>query len=168
MEASDELAVAGLYRELMEGWNRGSGADFAANLTSDVDFIGFDGTWFRGKEAVEKSHQSLFDTHLKGTRLIGDVVAIRLLAPDVAVMHARGNTIMRGRSLPSPARESLQTLVAVRREGAWRLAAFQNTRIRPMGQSLPNVLLWLVGDKLWNLALRISGRGPSSPIELST
>jgi uncharacterized protein (TIGR02246 family) len=158
VEAFDEQAVAGLYRELMDGWNRGSGADFAATLTPDVEFIGFDGTWFHGREAVEKSHQSLFDTHLKGTRLIGKVVAIRFLAPDVAVMHAQGNTILRGKSVPSPSRESLQTLVAVKREGAWRLAAFQNTRIRPMGQSLPNVLLWLVGDKLWYLALRMGGQ----------
>ena len=154
MSASDEQTIAELYRDMMDAWNRGSGADFASAMTPDMEFIGFDGTWFHGKDDVAAAHQALFDTHLKGTRLVGDVLKVRLIAPDVALVHARGNTIKRGKSAPDPARDSLQTLVAVKTDGAWRLAAFQNTRIRVMGRGLPNFLLWLIGDKLWSLVLR--------------
>ena len=42
--AADESAVRDLYRELMDGWNRGSGEAFAAVFTEDGDLIGFDGT----------------------------------------------------------------------------------------------------------------------------
>jgi uncharacterized protein (TIGR02246 family) len=154
VSAFDEQAIAALYRELMGAWNRGSAEDFASAMTPEMEFIGFDGTWFHGKEEVAAAHQSLFDNHLKGTRLAGDVVRIRLIARDVALIHARGNTVMRGKSAPAPARDSLQTLVAVRQQGIWRLAAFQNTRIRLMGRNFPSILLWLIGDKLWNLVLR--------------
>ena len=154
MAASDEQAIGTLYSEMMDAWSRGSGADFASAMTPDVEFVGFDGTWFHGKEDVAAAHQALFDTHLKRTRLIGSVVKIRFLSPDVAIVYARGNTIMRGRSKPDPARDSLQTLVVVRQDGTWRMTSFQNTRIRVMGRSLPSFLLWLIGDKLWNLALR--------------
>jgi hypothetical protein len=48
---------------------------------------------------------------------------------------------MRGRSTPSPERDSIQTLVAVRRAGVWRFVAFHNTRIRPMGRNALDTLL---------------------------
>jgi uncharacterized protein (TIGR02246 family) len=123
VSASDEQTLATLYREMMEAWNRGSGDGFASAMTPEVEFVGFDGTWLHGKDDVAAAHQSLFDTHLNGTRLVGGVVRVRLIAPDVALVHARGNTIMRGKSAPAPARDSLQILVAVRQQGAWRLAA---------------------------------------------
>lgn len=53
---------------------------------------------------------------------------VQFLTADVAVMHAIGSTIMRGKSKPDPVRDSLQTLVAVREHGDWKLAAFQNKR----------------------------------------
>jgi uncharacterized protein (TIGR02246 family) len=161
--SDDEQAAGVLYRQMMDAWNRGSGADFASVMTPDVEFIGFDGTWFHGKDDVQAAHQSLFDTHLKGTRLIGDVVRVRLLAPDVALIHTRGNTIMRGKTRPDPARDSLQTLVAVRQDGSWRLTAFQNTRVRVMGRGLTSFLLWLIGDKLWSLVLRKKPGGQNPP-----
>jgi uncharacterized protein (TIGR02246 family) len=99
-------------------------------------------------------HQPLFDKWLKGTHLIGEVKSVRFLMPDVAVMHAVGSIFMRGKSKPSPARDSIQTLVARRKDGEWKLAAFQNTRLRPMGRSFASVLLWSFTDWLWKLLLR--------------
>src|SRR3712207_3847368 len=129
---ADEESVRDLYRELMDGWNRGSGEDFAAVFTEDGDLVAFDGTHFEGREEIAPFHQELFDKWMKGTRLVGRVKDVRFLSPDVALMHAVGSTIMRGKSEPSPERDSIQTLVAVRRDGQWRLAAFQNTRLRIM------------------------------------
>jgi hypothetical protein len=64
----DKAAVRGLYKQLMDGWNTGSGEAFAA------------------------FHQSLFDKRFKGTRLVGEVKSVRFLTPEVAVMpHCRGN-----------------------------------------------------------------------------
>jgi len=76
---------------------------------------------------------------------------VRFLSPDVAVMHAVGSTVMRGKSEPSPERDSIQTLVATREGGEWRLAAFQNTRVRPMGPRPVAFLLWTLTDLLWKV-----------------
>ncbi len=130
--SADEAAIRDLYRELMDGWNRGSGDSFAAAFTEDGDLIGFDGTHFQGRQKIAPFHQELFDKWLKGTRLVGHVKSVRFLSPDVALIHAVGSTVMRGKTRPSPERDSIQTLVAVRRGGEWRLAAFQNTRLRIM------------------------------------
>ena len=66
-------------------------------------------------------------------------------------MHAVGGTVMRGRTEPSPERDSIQTLVATRQDGEWRLAAFQNTRVRHIGRNAASFLVWTVTDLLWKL-----------------
>jgi uncharacterized protein (TIGR02246 family) len=153
--ATDEAAVRDLYRQLMDGWNQGSGAAFAAVFTDDGDLVAFDGTHLKGRAQIADVQQKLFDKYLKGTRLVGSVEQVRFTGPDTAVLHALGNTVMRRKSRPSPERASIQTLVAVRAEEGWRLAAFQNTRVRPMGRSAGTFLVWSVGDWLWR-RLRLS------------
>ena len=148
---ADEVAVRDLYQELMDGWNRGSGDAFAAVFTDDGDLVAFDGTHFKGRKEIAPFHQELFEKWLKGTRLVGRVKDVRFLGPDVAVMHAVGGTVMRGKSRPSPERDSIQTLVATREDGEWRLAAFQNTRVRPMGPSPIAFVLWALTDLLWKV-----------------
>ena len=147
----DEPAVRALYEELMSGWNKGSADAFASAFADDGDLVGFDGTHLRGRAEIAAFHAPLFDNWLKGTRLVGQVMSVRFLAPDVALVHAVGGTIMRGQSEASRERDSVQTLVAVRRGGAWRLAAFQNTRLRPMGRTAGGTIAWLIGDRLWRL-----------------
>ncbi|MDQ3965243.1 MAG: SgcJ/EcaC family oxidoreductase [Actinomycetota bacterium] len=151
--SADEAAVRGLYQQLMDGWNQGSGAAFAAVFTEDGALVAFDGTHFKGREEIAPFHQELFDKWLKGSRLVGKVKDVRFLSPDVALMHAVGSTVMRGKSEPSPERDSIQTLVAVREGGGdeWRLAAFQNTRVRPMGPNPVAFVLWALTDLLWKV-----------------
>jgi uncharacterized protein (TIGR02246 family) len=147
---ADEVAVRDPYREVMDSWNRGSGEAFAAVFTEDGDLVAFDGTHFEGRTQIAPFHQELFDKWLKGTRLVGRVKDVRFLSPDVALMHAVGSTIMRGKSVPSPERDSIQTLVATRQNGEWRLAAFQNTRLRIMRNGVA-FLVSTFSDLLWKI-----------------
>jgi uncharacterized protein (TIGR02246 family) len=148
---ADEEAVRDLlYRELMEGWNRGSGEDFAAVFTEDGDLVAFDGTHFEGRAQIASFHQELFDKWMKGTRLVGRVKDVRFLSPNVALMHAVGSAIMRGKSVPSPERDSIQTLVATRQNGEWRFAAFQNTRLRVLRNGIA-FLVSTFSDLLWKI-----------------
>jgi uncharacterized protein (TIGR02246 family) len=148
--SADEADVRALYQQLMDGWNQGSGDAFAAVFTEDGDLVGFDGTHFKGRQEIAPFHQQLFDKWLKGSRLVGQVKDVRFLSPDIALMHAVGGTVMRGKSEPSPERDSIQTLLATRQEGdEWRLAAFQNTRLHPMDSSAITFLIWTLSDLLW-------------------
>ena len=153
---ADEAAVCDLYQQLMDGWNRGSGDAFAAVFTEDGDLVAFDGTHFKGRQEIAPFHQQLFDKWMKGTRLVGQVKDMRFLSPDIAVMHAVGGTVMPGKTEPSPERDSIQTLVATRQNGEWRLAAFQNTRVRPIGNA-GTFLIWALTDWLWKV-LRLNER----------
>jgi uncharacterized protein (TIGR02246 family) len=150
-QSDDEVAVRALYTQLMDGWNKGSGEAFAAPFAEDGHLIAFDGTPFKGRDEIVSFHQPLFDKWLKGTRLVGEVESVRFLSPDVALMHALGGTVMRGKSRPAPERDSIQTLVAIKRNGEWRLAAFQNTRVRPMSRNARSTFIWLFTDWLWKV-----------------
>jgi uncharacterized protein (TIGR02246 family) len=132
--AADEAAIRALYQQFMDGWNAASGDAFAAPFEEDGDLVGFDGTHIKGRQEIASFHQHLFDMFLKGSRLVGKVRNVRFLASDVAVMHAVGGTVMAGKIDLDPERNSVQTLIAVKRDGKWNLTAFHNTRATYVGR----------------------------------
>jgi uncharacterized protein (TIGR02246 family) len=148
---TDEAKIRALFADLLADWGRGDGEAYGSRFTEDADYVAFDGTRTGGRDEISASHQELFDRFLKGTRLTGRVLSVRFLNPDVALVHATGGTVMRGKSRPSPERDSVQTLVAVREGAAWRFAAFHNSRVRPIGRSAATFLIWALTDKLWRI-----------------
>jgi uncharacterized protein (TIGR02246 family) len=128
--AADEAAIRALFQALLDSWSRGDGAAYGDLFTEEADYVAFDGSHTKGRRQIADSHQRLFDTWLKGTRLTGEITGIRFLSPEVALVHATGGTLMPGRADAKPVRPSIQTLVATRRDGRWRFAAFHNTRIK--------------------------------------
>jgi uncharacterized protein (TIGR02246 family) len=130
--ADDRAEIASLARRMTAAWNRGDGEVYAALFTDDSDYIAFDGTHLRGRTANARHHQALYDTVLRGSRLVfeGDP-GIRFLAPDVAVMHAMGSVLLPWQDAVTARRRSNQTYVVVQRPEGWRIAAFHNTRYRP-------------------------------------
>ncbi|MDQ2671778.1 MAG: SgcJ/EcaC family oxidoreductase [Actinomycetota bacterium] len=147
----DEAKIRALFEDLLEDWGRGDGEAYGSRFTEDADYVAFDGTRTAGRQEISASHQRLFDKFLKGTRLTGRILSIKFPSPDVALIHATGGTVMRGKTKPSPERDSIQTLVAVREGSEWRFAAFHNSRVRPIGGSAATFLLWAVTDKLWRI-----------------
>lgn len=145
----DETKIKAIFREMFDGWEKGSGELFAAPFTENADFIAFDGSHTKGREEIAAAHQELFDKYLKGSRLVGEITEIRFLSADVALIQATGGTILKDKVKPSPERTSIQTLVAVRKESVWKFTAFHNNRIRPIGKNPTNAFIWLITDWLW-------------------
>ena len=125
---ADKTTIRNLYEQMIDGWNKGSGRIFAAPYTDDSDFIGFDGTYMKGRQEIASFHQMLFDKFLKGSRLIGKIRSIRFVTSYVAVMIAVGGTVMAGQSDIEPERNSIHSLVAIKRDAKWYLTTFQNSR----------------------------------------
>ena len=106
--SDDEVAIRRLYQQMMDGWNSGSGDAFAAPFTDDSDLI--------------------------GSRLVGKARSIRFLHSNIAIMIAVGGTVMAGQSDIEPERNSIHSLVAIKREGKWKFTAFQNSRAQYIGR----------------------------------
>lgn len=125
---SDETALRELFQSLLDSWGRGDGYAYGDHFTTHADYVAFDGSHTKGRQAIAESHHKLFQTWLKGTRLVGTISKIELLRPDVALIHATGGMIMPKRS--KARRPSIQTFVAIKQDGRWIFTAFHNTRIK--------------------------------------
>jgi uncharacterized protein (TIGR02246 family) len=153
----DETQLRQLLPRLMAGWNAEDAEAFASVFTDDATFVAFDGTTLRGRRHIAAFHRPLFKTHLKGMRLLGRVDELRFLSPEVASLLCVGSTTPPGQATPAAQRDSVQTLVAVKRAGQWALAAFQNTRLRPI-EAGAGFVAWMLADASWRL---LGTRGPS-------
>jgi uncharacterized protein (TIGR02246 family) len=135
-ESAERRAILELGRALQNAWNRGDAAGYASLFTDDADFVAWNGSYGRGRRAIEDGHRRLFDGPLAGSRmvLVDDDAAsappgsLRFVRPDVAIMVISGVVTPAGQSATSPDHGSVQTFVLVKNSSRWRVAAFQNTR----------------------------------------
>ena len=135
-ESAERRAILELGQALQDAWNRGDAAGYASLFTDDADFVAWNGSYGRGRQAIEDGHRRLFDGPLAGSRMVlvdDDAQSIppeslRFVRPDVAIMVISGAVTPAGQSAASPDHQSMQTFVLVKNGSRWRVAAFQNTR----------------------------------------
>jgi uncharacterized protein (TIGR02246 family) len=126
--SSDESAVQRLLDDLAAAWAAGDAQAYAALFTDDASYITWFGANLAGPAAIEAGHRPLFagpmrDSHLEWR----GAPDIRFIRPDVAIIVGEGAVAAPAGLQPA----STITLVAVRENGAWRFASFQNTRQAP-------------------------------------
>jgi uncharacterized protein (TIGR02246 family) len=123
---TDTAEITDLLRRMTQAWNTGDAGAYAEVFTKDAQYISWLGTRDDGIAAIEATHRFLFAGPLKGVRMdsggSGASVDIRYLTRDIALVIADG-----GKPEHAPA-ASIVTLTAVRTDGRWLFASFQNTR----------------------------------------
>ena len=125
-DAGAEAAIRDNVRQMETGWNRKSGAHFARPFAEDADYVVINGLHIRGREAIEKGHQQIFDTFMKDTTISFVVERVRFLRPDVAIVHV-GGRLKTGQGADRS--EARITLVMSKEKDGWKNVAFQNTQI---------------------------------------
>ena len=125
---ADEAAMRENVRQMEAGWNAKSGALFAEPFAGDADYVVINGMYIKGREAIARAHQQIFDTFYKESTLSLSVKQVRRLRPDVAVVHVTG-TNKTPRDGETRVSEAIITLVMTKEKGEWKIAAFQNTEM---------------------------------------
>ncbi|WP_409183740.1 SgcJ/EcaC family oxidoreductase [Amycolatopsis sp. VS8301801F10] len=126
---TDVAAITAVLDRLVAAWDSGDGAAYAAEFTSDATYITYVGTLYQGADEIGRAHQALFDSFLKGTRLFHEVQSIRHVGSDSALVVTRGAT---GKGSKPAQLDKVQTYSLVRTEAGWKVAAFQNTKRKPL------------------------------------
>lgn len=126
LTASDEERIRALYSDLLRAWNRRDAEGFAACLTEDATIVGFDGTIVETRPAVARHLGAIFANH-ETPIYVQIVQRVRFLSADVALVRGAAGmpSLLTGQI--NPTLNSVQTLLVVRRDDAWRIALFQNT-----------------------------------------
>lgn len=129
-DSADEAAIRENVRQMEAGWNAKSGAQFAKPFAADADYVVINGSHIKGRETIAEGHQRIFDTFYKESTLSLSVKQVRMLRADVALVHVAGtNKIQRGAE--TQVGEAIMTLLMTKESGVWKIAAFQNTEVKP-------------------------------------
>jgi ketosteroid isomerase-like protein len=125
-----------------ESWNSHDMKAFGRCFAADADFVNVTTQWWKGRTNLEKNHAYMHGTvniadrdgitvpqgaHaiFKTTTFIFTSSDTRYLTDDVALVHAAWQ--ISGDVRTAELRMGLMTLVLVRKDGAWQIAAVQNT-----------------------------------------
>lgn len=125
-QSTDEMEIRALYHQTLDGWNKRSADAFAAAFAVDGESIGFDGSQLTGCAEIAAELRRIFADHATGA-YIWKVRSVRFLAPEAAILRAVVGMVPSGQSDLNPQLNAVQTLVAAKHDGQWRIVLFQNT-----------------------------------------
>jgi uncharacterized protein (TIGR02246 family) len=120
-------AVERVLRRTVAAWNSGDAAAYGECFTADATYVTWVGTRYQGRAEIARSHAALFRTFLRGTVLADEIVAVRFIGPDAAIVSSNGDVLKGGKQ--NAKLTKAQTYVVVREaDGVWRIASFHNTK----------------------------------------
>jgi uncharacterized protein (TIGR02246 family) len=134
--ASDETAVRNIIQEEIAAWNSGDAAAFARHFTADGTFTNIRGQFFTGREAFMEKHDFIFKGIYRGTTMKQDVVSLKFVRPDVAVVETLTAVIGIQNLSPGMTADAKGRLrsrllqVMVKDGGKWKITTFHNTDVR--------------------------------------
>jgi uncharacterized protein (TIGR02246 family) len=135
--SNETEAVKALIRQTVAAWNAGDAAAYGACFTADATYVTWVGTRYQGREEIARSHAALFRSFLKGTGLADEIVAVRFIGPDAAIVSSNGDVIKGGKRPEDVKLTKAQTYTIVREaDGAWRIAAFHNTKRKALMEQI--------------------------------
>jgi uncharacterized protein (TIGR02246 family) len=123
---SEQEEVRALYQRLIGRWNHRDAGGMASLFAGDGHLIGFDGSTVTSRIGIEAHLAPIFASH-PTPPFVCIVRDVRRLGDEVALLRAIAGMIPPGRRALNPELNAVQTLVAVRSGGRWRVALFQNT-----------------------------------------
>jgi uncharacterized protein (TIGR02246 family) len=126
VKSSESNEVQELYQQLIDGWNNRSARRMADQFAEDGEMIGFDGSQAIGREEIFSHLDPIFKEH-PTPPFVTKVKDVRFLGLDVAILRAIAGMVPPGQSDLDPKLNTHHTLVAVKNDGKWRIALFQNT-----------------------------------------
>ena len=118
--------AAQLYRSPHERWNARDAAGFAALFAEDGHCIGFDGSEMHGRDEIASELGRIFADH-ETASYVGKVREARALGPDAALLRAVAGMVPAGHAHLNADVNAVQTVVATRTDGEWRVTLLQNT-----------------------------------------
>jgi len=124
--ASNEQAIRDLYHALLDRWNSGDASGMAELLSANGNVVGFDGSQMNGRAEMAATLGKIFAEHATAA-YISIVREVRFVSDHVAILRAVVGMVPPGKADINPAVNAVQSIVAVREDGEWRIALFHNT-----------------------------------------
>lgn len=123
---SDMAAIASLTQRMIAAWAHGD-AETIANLFVEDGTMILAGTYCDSRAKILDYFTDAFQNQYRGTQVTGRPVGSRFFGPDAGVLLTAGGVLEPGETEVSDKQAIRASWTVVRRDGEWRLAAYQNT-----------------------------------------
>jgi uncharacterized protein (TIGR02246 family) len=134
--APDEAAIRRIVDNQVTTWNVGDAVGYSRDFAATGTFTNIRGQFFDGYPAFLKQHEVIFAGIFKNTTLKQDVVSLKFIRPDVAIVETLTTVSGAGANPPGVAHDErgdfhtrLMQVVA-KRDGVWKIVAYHNTDIK--------------------------------------
>lgn len=128
----EETQIKKVLDSFAAAWNNHDMDAFSELFSADADWVNIRGARWKGVTEIRENHVTIHKRFYSKSRLEFVEVSIRMITPDVAVIHAK--EIITGSDVPKEAgvsNESQMSLIVVKRKGKWLIANGQNTNAAP-------------------------------------
>ena len=135
--AADTAAIRGIVDDEVTAWDHGDAVAYSRHVAADATFTNIRGQFFTGYAGFLRQHRAIFGSVFKHTTLHQDIVSLRFVSPDVAVVEVL--TAVTGVTQPRPGmtfdrhgrlRTRLLQVIA-RQAGQWKIVAYHNVDVKP-------------------------------------
>jgi uncharacterized protein (TIGR02246 family) len=123
---AEKAAIVSLTQRVVTAWSQHDAEAFAGVFTEDGTMI-LPGLYKKGRPQISAYMAAAFKGAYKGTQVTGTPLALRRLGRDAAVLISMGGVLRSDESEVSEKDAVHAMWVAVRKGGAWQLAAYQNS-----------------------------------------
>ncbi|HEV2783520.1 MAG TPA: SgcJ/EcaC family oxidoreductase [Actinophytocola sp.] len=128
---ADKAAIAALTQKVVAAWAYHDAETFASVFTDDGTMI-LAGVYCKGRDEIKSYMADAFEGRYKGTQVTGKPIDIRFLSEDVAILLSQGGVLEPGKTEVDSDSAIRASWIATRKDGEWRLAAYQNTPRYPL------------------------------------
>ena len=139
---ADESAIRKIIQDEVAAWNRGDAEAYSRQFATDGTFTNIRGQFFIGHEAFLKQHEVIFQGIFKNTILQQEIVSLKFIGHDVAVVETLNSVSGMPETAPGTATDSKGRLrtrllqVIARRGKKWKIVAYHNVDVKP-GVTVP-------------------------------
>jgi uncharacterized protein (TIGR02246 family) len=133
----DETAIRKVVQDEVAAWNRGDATAYSSHFASDGTFTNIRGQFFTGHGAFLKQHEVIFQGIFKSTTLQQDIVSLKFIRPDVAIVETLTSLSGMPETAPGTAADGKGRLrtrllqVVARQSGEWKIVAYHNVDVKP-------------------------------------
>ena len=134
--AADEAAIRDILKEEVAAWNKGDADAYSRHFAEDGTFTNLLGMFFQGREAFRQRHEQIFHGAYGGSTKQSDVVSLKFIRPDVAIVESLQTVsgfqkLLPGTSADAKGRLRTRLLqVLVKDGGEWKIATYHNVDVK--------------------------------------
>jgi uncharacterized protein (TIGR02246 family) len=139
----DETSVRNIITEEISAWNSGDAAAYSRHFAADGTFTNIRGEFFTGREPFIQKHDNLFKGPFHGSTLKQDIVSLKFVRPDVAVVEVLTSVtgipkLFPGTNTDDKGRLRTRLLQVLVKDGdEWKITAYHNTDVKS-GVAVPD------------------------------